>query len=191
MRKLISFMHISLDGFVAGPAGEMNWINFDPELFAHIGKRIEQGDTSIYGRITYELMESYWPTAADQPHATAHDKSHAKWYKEVRKLVLSNTLQSNPDNHSLVLGANWVEELKKIKEEEGSEILVFGSPRATHALMEENLIDGYWLFLNPVILGKGMPLFKDLNRQTALILESSKSFACGVCELRYVVDATK
>jgi dihydrofolate reductase len=62
VRKIISFMHISLDGFVAGPNGEMDWIKVDHEIFEHVGKRINEGDTALYGRITYQMMENYWPT---------------------------------------------------------------------------------------------------------------------------------
>ena len=92
MRKIISFMHISLDGFVAGPNGEMDWIKVNEEIFDHVGKRISQGDTSLYGRVTYEMMENYWPTAADKPTASNHDIQHSKWYKKVHKVVLSKTM---------------------------------------------------------------------------------------------------
>ena len=73
MRKIFSFMHISLDGFVAGPNGEMDWIKVDEEIFDHVGKRISEGDTALYGRVTYQMMENYWPTAADKPGAARHN----------------------------------------------------------------------------------------------------------------------
>src|SRR6476661_3628745 len=92
MRKIISFMHISLDGFVAGPKGEMNWITVNDEIFDHIEQRINQTDTALYGRVTFEMMEGYWPTAADEPDASRHDKEHSKWYKRANKVVLSRTL---------------------------------------------------------------------------------------------------
>ena len=77
MSKVISFMHISLDGFVAGPNGEMEWIKVDQEIFDHVGNRIGEGDTSLYGRVTFQMMESYWHTAADKPTAIKHDIEHA------------------------------------------------------------------------------------------------------------------
>ena len=92
MRKIISFMHLSLDGFVAGPNGEMDWIKVDEEIFDYIGKRISQGDTALYGRVTYQMMENYWPTAADQPNASQHDIEHAKWYNQVHKVVLPKSI---------------------------------------------------------------------------------------------------
>lgn len=72
MRKIISFMHITLDGFVSGPNGELNWAKVDQELFGYVGNRIKNGDTALYGRTTYQMMEGYWPTAGDKPNATKH-----------------------------------------------------------------------------------------------------------------------
>src|SRR3954468_15144633 len=92
MRKIISLMHVSLDGFVAGPNGEMNWIKVDEELFDYIGKRISESDTALYGRVTYEMMEGYWPNAGNEPNASKHDIEHSKWYNKVHKIVLSKTM---------------------------------------------------------------------------------------------------
>src|SRR5688572_30569125 len=141
MRKLISFMHISLDGFVAGPKGEMDWIKVDQEIFDHVGKRISQGDTALYGRVTYELMESYWPTAADKPTASKHDIEHSKWYKNVHKVVLSKTMKEAGANTEII-SDNLSDRINEIKQRPGKDILVFGSPTATHALIQQNLIDG-------------------------------------------------
>ncbi|MFL5810934.1 MAG: dihydrofolate reductase family protein, partial [Flavisolibacter sp.] len=88
MRKLISFVHISLDGFVAGPNREMNWIKVNDEIFDFVGQRIQQTDTALYGRVTYEMMEGYWPTAGDEPGASKHDIEHSRWYKQAGKIVL-------------------------------------------------------------------------------------------------------
>ena len=93
MGKIISFMHISLDGFVAGPKREMNWIKVDEEIFEHIGRRISETDIALYGRTTYQMMEGYWPTAGDEPGASKHDIEHSKWYKKVHKVVLSKTMK--------------------------------------------------------------------------------------------------
>lgn len=186
MRKIVSFFHISLDGFVSGPNGEMNWIKVDEEIFDYGAKRIVEGDTALYGRKTYEMMESYWPTAADKPDASKHDLEHSKWYAAVRKVVLSQTLK-NPNADTVVISDNLVEEITALKKTAGNDILIFGSPQATHALMRENLIDGYWLFVNPVVLGKGVRLFSDVNEQIDLKLVSTHSFSSGVTELNYVV----
>ena len=185
MRKIISFMHISLDGFVAGPNGEMNWIKVNEEIFNHVGQRISQGDTSLYGRKTFNMMESYWPTAADKPDASNHDIQHSKWYKNVHKIVLSKTLKAADFSNTTIIDYNIAEKINEIKQQEGSEILLFGSPTATHALQKLNLIDGYWLFVNPILLGDGIPLFAEINDITQLNLNSVKAFECGVVEMKY------
>ena len=181
-------MHISLDGFVAGPNGEMGWIKFDEELFDHVGKRIGKGDTALYGRVTYQLMENYWPTAADKPNPSKHDLEHSAWYSKIRKVVLSNTLNENELTKTTIISNKIAERLNEIKDSKGDEILLFGSPKTTHELIKQNLIDGYWLFVNPIILGQGIPLFTDRSEETKLKLISSRPFGCGVTELNYLVD---
>lgn len=181
-------MHISLDGFVAGPNGEMNWIKVDQEIFDFVGKRISESDTALYGRVTYQMMENYWPTAADKPDATKHDIEHSKWYKNAHKIVLSKTLNASGLANTTIINGNIADSLNEIKNQPGSDILLFGSPSATHALIQLGLIDGYWLFVNPVILGQGIPLFKDIKEKTKLKLLSTRSFTCGVTELNYIVD---
>ncbi len=158
MRKIISFMHISLDGFVAGLNGEMDWIKVDEEIFDYAGKRISEGDTALYGRVTYLMMENYWPTAGDKPTATKHDIEHSKWYSKVHKVVLSKTMKDTdlpPRQAGLtnpkIISDNLLDRINEIKQQAGKDILLFGSPTATHSLIQLNLIDGYWLFVNPII----------------------------------------
>jgi dihydrofolate reductase len=184
-------MHISLDGFVAGPNGEMDWIKVDQEIFDHVGKRISNSNTALYGRVTYRMMEDYWPGAADKSNASQHDIQHAAWYQKVHKVVLSKTLNGTDLVNTKIISDNLSGEINGIKQldDGGSEdILVFGSPTATHSLIEQNLIDGYWLFVNPVILGKGIPLFKNIPDKTRLQLMSTRAFTSGVTELNYLVD---
>ena len=188
MRKIISFMHISLDGFVAGPHGEMNWIKVDEEIFDFVGKRISEGDTALYGRVTYQMMENYWPAAGDKPTATRHDIEHSKWYNNVHKVVLSKTLKEADLVNTTIISDNLADSINEIRQQDGKDILLFGSPTATHSLIQQNLIDGYWLFVNPVILGSGIPLFVDIKDKIKLNLLSTRRFTCGVTELNYTVD---
>lgn len=184
-------MHLSLDGFVAGPNGEMDWIKADQEIFEHVGKRISKSNTALYGRVTYRMMEDYWPGAADKPNASQHDIQHSAWYKKVHKVVLSKTLNGTNLVNTTIISDNLSGEINKIKqlEDGGSgDILLFGSPTATHSLIQQNLIDGYWLFVNPVILGKGIPLFTNIRDKIKLELLSTRPFTCGVTELNYKVD---
>ncbi|MDP4271233.1 MAG: dihydrofolate reductase family protein [Bacteroidota bacterium] len=187
MRKIISFMHMSLDGFVAGPNGEMDWIKVDEEIFDYVGKRISESDTALYGRVTYQMMENYWPTAADKPAATKHDIEHSKWYNKAHKVVLSKTLKEAGLTNTTIISDNLSDRISEIKQLAGNEILLFGSPTATHSLMQLNLIDGFWLFVNPVILGQGIPLFADIKDKIKLNLLTTRPFSCGVTELNYTV----
>ncbi len=189
MRKIISFMHISLDGFVAGPNGEMNWIKVDEEIFDHVGIRIRETDSALYGRATYEMMENYWPNAGDEPNASKHDIDHSKWYNKAHKIVLSKTMRDADLPNTTIISDNLSDRISKIKQQAGTEILLFGSPTATHSLIQQNLIDGYWLFVNPIILGQGIPLFVDIKEKIKLKhLPATRQFACGVTELNYEVD---
>lgn len=189
MSRIISFMHISLDGFVAGPKGELDWIKADEEIFTYVGQRISKSNTALYGRVTYQMMESYWPTAGKKPNASKHDIEHSKWYDKVHKVVLSNTMNNSGLQNTTVISNNLANSLNKIKQQSGEEILLFGSPTATHSLIQHNLIDGYWLFVNPIILGKGIPLFADIKEKIKLKLSpTTRQFACGVTELNYLVE---
>lgn len=188
MRKIISFMHISLDGFVAGLNGELNWVKIDEEIFNHVGQRIRTGDTALYGRVTYQMMESYWPTAGDKPNATKHDIEHSKWYNNAHKIVLSKTLNESELTNTTIISDHLADNLHAIKQHGGEDILLFGSPTATHSLMQRNLIDGYWLFVNPIILGRGIPLFVENKESVKLKLITSRQFSSGVTALNYTVD---
>lgn len=181
-------MHISLDGFVAGPNGEMNWIKVDQEIFDHVGVRISGTDTALYGRVTYEMMENYWPDAGNKPGASKHDIEHSAWYKKAHKLVLSKTMKGADLPDTTIISYNLSQNINEIKQRAGSEILLFGSPTATHSLMQQNLIDGYWLFVNPVILGEGIPLFTGSKEKTKLKLLDAHSFSSGVTALNYEVE---
>jgi len=189
MRKIISFMHVSLDGFVAGPNGELDWAKVDQEIFDYVGKRISEGDTALYGRVTYQLMESYWPTAGDKPKASKHDIEHSKWYNNVHKVVLSKTMKESGLTNTKIISDNLLDRINEIKQKGRKEILLFGSPTAARSLTQLSLIDGYWLFVNPIILGRGIPLFVDIKGKIKLkLLKTTRQFKCGVTELNYIVD---
>jgi dihydrofolate reductase len=185
MRSLIFFMHTSLDGFVAGPNGELNWVNINEEIFDFVATMTAKADTALYGRVTYEMMQSYWPTAGEQPNASKHDKEHSAWYKKVSKIVLSRTISEKGLDNTTVISENLTENINKIKNQDGKNILIFGSPGASHSLMSEGLVDEFWLFVNPVLIGQGIPLFKNVTETIKLNLIESKTFSCGVIALHY------
>lgn len=186
MGNLTLFMHISLDGFAASMDGQLDWIHVDDEIFDHGAKRIYATDIALYGRKTYQLMESYWPTAADQPNPTKHDIEHSKWYRQIKKVVLSKTLKEESLVNTQVISENLVDEINKLKQSTEKEILLFGSPTAGHSLMAADLVDAYWFNINPVLLGNGIPVFRDRDTLTQLSLINSKVFSSGVVCLDYM-----
>jgi dihydrofolate reductase len=185
MRKLVLFMHASLDGFVAGLNGEMNWIHVDEEIFDYVAEYTDKADTALYGRATYEMMDSYWPTAADKPNASKHDIHHSNWYKHVNKVVISETMRGQDKERTRIIGEDLPAQISELKQQQGSNIIMFGSPGAAHSLMKDNLIDEYWLFINPILLEWGIPLFK--NARSKLKLISHTAFSSGVICLHYGV----
>lgn len=185
MGNIVLFMHVSLDGFAAGPNGEMDWIHVDEEIFDFGAERITKTNTALYGRVTFEMMESYWPTAADKPGASKHDREHAAWYKSTHKLVLSNTLDQATLTNTTVIGKNYADTLPQIKKDTTGDILLFGSPSTAHALMADNLIDEYWLFVNPVVIGEGIPVFKGIKEKQSLKLLKTHVFSAGVVCLHH------
>jgi len=186
MRKLISLMHVSLDGFCAGPKGEMNWIGLNEAIFEDVETLVERSGAAVYGRTTYGMMEAYWPTAGDSPDASKHDREHSEWYNRVEKVVVSTTMQPTGKPNLTIISDNVSEKVAALKQLEGAEITMFGSPGLAHTMMHHNLIDDYWLFVNPILLGEGIPLFKDISERVNLKLQETKVFDCGVVGLHYV-----
>ena len=185
MGSITLFMHISIDGYAAGSNGEMNWIHVDDEIFEYGSKRIYATDIALYGRKTFQMMESYWPTAADQINASKHDIEHSKWYKKVKKVVLTRTMAEEKKQNVQFINNNLIENIERIKESTNNEILVFGSPTSGHSLMACDLIDNFWFNINPIIIGKGIRVFNNAEIQTRFVLTDYKVFASGVVSVSY------
>ena len=186
MRNIISLAHIALDGFMAGPGGDMDFIVFNDELADHTYPLIDSVDLAVYGRVTFEMMEGYWPAAGEAPDAGAHTKSHSRWYNGVKKIVASRTLAASKNLHVRVVGDDIVGALRAEKQEAGGDIMIFGSPTLTRALAAADLVDEWRLTLQPVILGGGRSLFEKGENRTRLELRSSKTFGTGVIAVHYV-----
>jgi dihydrofolate reductase len=185
MRRVILLMHVSLDGFVAGPNGEMDWIKFDDEMINDTDALTASSDTALFGRVTYQMMAGYWPTAAEQPGATKHDIDHARWVNSVPKLVFSKTLKNVEWENSSIISSNIAEEITNLKQQPGKNLLMIGSTRTAQAFMELGLIDDYRINVNPVVLGSGSPLFKDIKDKINLNLVEAKMYQSGVVGLHY------
>lgn len=185
MRKVIAFMHVTLDGFTAGPNDELEWAIVDEELNPYVDALFRQIDTALYGRVTHLGMESYWPGVLTDPDAAPRDREHARWYTDVSKLVFSRTLSQVGSKNTRLIKDNVPEEVTALKQQSGLDMMIFGSPRLTHSLMHLGLIDEYRLFLNPIVLGAGIPLFQDVKQWTKLKLLGTKTFESGVVALHY------
>jgi len=179
-------MHVSVDGLAATPDRQLSWVHLDEGVFDYADDQTDNADTALYGRITYELMDSYWPTAADEPGATKHDIHHSAWYNNVEKVVLSRTIKNAHAKNTRFISENVPAEIQKLKEKSGKNIIMFGSPGTVRSLLPDNLIDELWLFINPVILGKGIPYLQDVKTHTKLELVSSKTFPSGLICAHYI-----
>jgi dihydrofolate reductase len=185
MKKLVWFMHVSLDGFVAGPNGDLGWAAVDEAIFGYVGQRAHHSGMALYGRVTWEMMEAYWPTAADKPNPTRHEKEHSAWYAQVKKIVLSRSKQGDSRPLTTFIGENMAEQIQQLKQGGEKEIVLFGSPTAGKSLLQAGLVDELWLFVNPILLGKGIPMFPELNGRVKLTLAESRCFENGVLCLHY------
>jgi dihydrofolate reductase len=185
MRKLVLFMHVSLDGFAADANSGLGWISYDSELQQYADAIVATVGSPIYGRITYELMAGYWPTMLDDPDASEHDKAHARWVDKATKIVFSKTIKKAEWNNTIVINDNIAEEINKLKQLPGKDLVIFGSPGLAHSFMELDLIDEYQLTLNPVLLGSGIPAYQNIKNKTNLKLVKATSLKSGVIGLHY------
>jgi dihydrofolate reductase len=179
VRRLIASEMVTVDGFFAGPNGELDWFVQDEELDKFANELIESVDTILYGRATYQMMAGYWP------HANG---SFADSTNRLPKLVFSSTLDETPwgdwDNARAVNGV-LAEEVAKLKNEAGNDIVIYGSGSIVQALTRLGAIDEYRLVMNPVVLGKGRPLFAGLDEKRNLTLIEAVSLPSGCVALTY------
>ena len=185
MRNLILLAHVSLDGFMAGPGGDMRFVTFDDEIAAHVYPLIGSVDTAVYGRTTHQMMAGYWPGVADNEQATAHERTHARWYLGVDKIVASRTLPAGSDPKVRIVKDGIVEALAAEKRRAGGDLMIFASPTLVHSLTAHDLIDEWRLNVQPVVVGGGLPLFSQDGHRIRLQLRSAKTFSSGVIATHY------
>ncbi|HEX2619313.1 MAG TPA: dihydrofolate reductase family protein [Phototrophicaceae bacterium] len=187
MRKIISLIHLSLDGMAAGPNGELDWISYDSELEQDAHSLHDLTDAVIWGRGTYEIMAGYWLTVPGNPESTPAELEHARFLDNSTKIVVSRTLDHFDWNNTstVLIKDNLAEQINQIKQQPGKDIWFLGSPTLAQTFMELDLIDEYRININPTVLGQGKPLFAGVNRNFPLKLLESKTFKSGVVALRY------
>lgn len=183
MGRLIYVLNVSLDGFVETPDHSLAWANVDEELHAWFNARERETAASIYGRRLYEVMVSYWPTAADDPNATPVEREFAAIWNSKPKIVFSRSIQQVDWNSRLVQG-DVAAVLADLRAEFDGDLDV-GGPTLAAQFIERGLVDVYRLLVHPVILGAGTPYFPRLERSAGLRLTETRTFASGVVELAY------
>jgi dihydrofolate reductase len=175
------FNFVSLDGFFEGPDGNIDWHKVDDEFNEFAIEQLESADGLIFGRVTYELMASYWPT----PLAIESDPLIAEKMNTTPKFVFSKTLETVDWNNSSLVRGDAPAEMAALKQQPGKNLLIFGSANLAATLAQSGSIDEYRIMVNPVILGKGRPLFQDVKRPLDLKLMNMRSFLNGNVLLTY------
>jgi dihydrofolate reductase len=186
MRKIVVPMSLSLDGFMEGPHREIDWHLVDDELHRFFNDRLREMGGFLEGRVTYELMAEYWPTADEDPAAPEPVREFARIWHEMPKIVFSRTLDGVAADATLVREVVPAE-IQALKARPGGDLALGGADLAA-AFAAHDLIDEYLIYVNPVLLGSGKRLFPQAADRTALRLLESRTFGNGVVLLRYERD---
>ncbi|MFN2569857.1 MAG: dihydrofolate reductase family protein [Candidatus Dormibacteria bacterium] len=183
MRKLILMMSVSLDGFIEGPDREIDWHLVDDELHSHLNEQLSAMGAFLSGRVTHELMAGFWPRADSDPSSTGPMVEFARIWRDMPKIVYSRTLQRAGWNTRVVREV-VPEEVNELKDQAGGDLVLGGADLAA-TFMRHDLIDEYRLYVHPVIVGRGTPLFRPSDARTELRLEEARTFGNGVVLLRH------
>jgi dihydrofolate reductase len=194
-RSVVAATFVTLDGYMVGPDEDISWVavGFDPEMQADLAESmISEFDLFLFGRVTYDIFAEYWPNAVPydegddlRPSEGKEDPRIIRALNELPKLVLSKTLERPEWNNSRVIDDGLEDEIRRLKKEAGKSIGIQGSASIVQALERADLIDEYRLFVHPVLLGDGKPLFATgINRQDFELVRI-KPYANGVVAMSY------
>jgi len=181
MRKVLVFNLVSLDGYFAGPNREIDWHNVGAEEDEYAVEGITSGSTLLFGRLTYELMASYWPT----PQAIKDDPVVAQGMNNADKIVFSRTLEKAEWHNTRLVKNNIEEEIMKMKKQPGKDLVILGSGSIVSQFAQRGLIDEYQLMVNPVVLGSGKSMFQGIKDRLNLKLLRTRTFRSGNVLLCY------
>ena len=183
MRKIILFMQVSLDGFFEGPDRDISWHMVDDELHRYVNAWLATMSAFLEGRVSYELMEGFWPTADQDPAISAPMAEFAQIWRDMPKVVYSRTLTTAAPNATVVRDV-VPEEVLALKSQPGGDMAVGGADLAD-TFRRLGLIDEYWVYVQPVLVGRGRSLFKPADNKAQLRLLETRVFGNGVALLRY------
>ncbi|WP_031518734.1 dihydrofolate reductase family protein [Streptomyces sp. NRRL F-5123] len=183
MRKIVLAMSVSLDGFMEGPNREIDWHLVDDELHGYFNDQLRDMGAFLDGRVTYELMAEYWPTADEDPQAPDPVREFARIWREMPKIVYSRTLEEAAWNTTVVREVVPAE-IEALKARPGGDLALGGADLAA-AFAAHDLIDEYVIYVHPVLLGAGKRLFPGAADRKRLRLTESRTFGNGVVLLRY------
>ncbi len=186
MRKLVLSINVSLDGFA-----DHTVMIADDELHEFFSGLLDNTDIALFGRVTYQLMESYWPRAHEDPKATKSMLDFADRFNAIPKIVFSKTLERSEWNKTRLVKRDVPEEIQKLKQLPGKDIVIFGSSDLTVRLIPYNVIDEYRIMVNPVVLGRGNPLFYGVSDKLNLKLINVRTFRSGNVLLYYQPERDK
>ncbi|MBN8853786.1 MAG: dihydrofolate reductase [Sphingobacteriales bacterium 50-39] len=181
MRKLVVFNFLTLNGYFEGPGGDTSWHRHGEEEGKFASESMGQGGILLFGRTTYELMVSYWPT----PMAMQQAPEVAKGMNKAEKIVFSRTLKTADWENTRIINGDLAKEVRRLKETPGKDMCLLGSGSILTQLADAGLIDEYQFMIDPVALGSGTPAFKGLKKKLDLRLVSTRKFSSGVVLLNY------
>jgi dihydrofolate reductase len=183
MRKIILSMSVSLDGFIEGPDRQIDWHMVDDELHQHFNEQLRPMGAFLSGRVTYELMAGFWPTADSDPSSTGPMVEFAGIWRDMPKIVFSRTLERADWNTTIMRDVD-VEEIMALKAQPGGDLVLGGADLAA-AFMRHDLIDEYRVYVHPILIGRGKSLFRASDAKISLRLVETRAFGNGVVLLRY------
>ena len=189
MRKIILMMSVSLDGFMEGPERELDWQLVDDELHRHFNEQLSAMGAFLDGRVAYELMAGFWPTADSDPASTGPMVEFARIWRDMPKIVFSRTLELAEWNTTVVRDV-VADQIMELKEQPGGDLALGGADLAA-AFMRQDLIDEYRLYVHPVVIGGGKPWFQASGTRIDLVLAETRTFGNGVVLLRYTRPDTQ
>lgn len=183
MRRIVLMTSLSLDGYIAGPDGELDWHLVDDELHQHFNDHLAGMGGFLMGRVMYELMAAFWPTADADPASTPTMVEFAQIWRDMPKIVYSRTLD-HADWNATVVSEVVPDEVRALKQQPGGD-LSLGGADLTATFLRYDLVDEYRIYVHPVLIGRGKPLFTPADTVTSLRLAETRTFGNGVVLLRY------